>query len=115
MPKTTKKQAPIPSEEFVPELDPEAREQQMINLAVRQAERQLREGTAPAQVVTHYLKLATVREKKELEILEQQAKLIKAKTEALEAQKETERLYAEAIEAIKYYNGQGYDGDEDIY
>lgn len=115
MPKTTKKQAQIPSEEFVPELDPEAREQQMINLAVRQAERQLREGTAPAQVVTHYLKLATVREKKELEILEQQAKLIKAKTEALEAQKETERLYAEAIEAIKYYNGQGYDGDEDLY
>lgn len=39
----------------------------------------------------------------------------RGRTEALEAQKETERLYAEAIEAIKYYNGQGYDGDEDLY
>lgn len=115
MPKGKKKQAQIPSEEFSPELDPEARESQMINLAVRQAERQLREGTAPAQIVTHYLKLATVREKKELEILEQQAKLIAAKTEALAAQKETEKLYAEAIEAIKYYNGREYDEDEELY
>lgn len=116
MPKPKKKQAQIPSEEFIPELDPDAREAQMINLALNQAEKQLREGTAPAQIVTHYLKLATAREKKELEILEQQAKLIEAKTEALAAQRETERLYAEAIEAIKYYNGANYDdGDEDLY
>ena len=115
MPKPKTKQAKTPSEEFIPELDPEARQAQMINLAEKQAERQLREGTASAQIVTHYLKLATVREQKELAILDQQAKLIAAKTEALAAQKETERLYAEAIEAIKYYTGQGYDGDEDIY
>ena len=115
MPRVKSKPVETPSEVFVPELDPEAREAQMINLAVAQAEKQLREGTAPAQIVTHYLKLATAREKKELEILEQQAKLIAAKTEALAAQRETERLYAEAIEAIKYYNGQGYDEDEELY
>lgn len=116
MPKAKEKPVETPSEEFVPELDPEAREAQMINLAVRQAEKQLREGTAPAQIVTHYLKLATVRERKELEILEQQAKLIAAKTEALESAKRIEELYSQAIDAMKLYNGQGIDeDDEDIY
>ena len=113
MPKVVKKQVQTPSEKFVPELDPDAREQQMINLAVRQAEMQLREGTAPAQIVTHYLKLATAREKKELEILEKQAQLITAKTEALESAKRIEELYAEAINAMKMYNGQ--DDDSDIF
>lgn len=114
MPKSTKKQAAIPSEDFVPDLNPEVREAQMINLAVRQAEKQLREGTAPAQVVTHYLKLATAREKKELEILDKQAELLTAKKEAIEMNKHIEELYAEAISAMKIYR---YDvegtGDED--
>ena len=115
MPRVKTKAVESPSEDFVPELDPEAREAQMINLAVRQAEKQLREGTAPAQIVTHYLKLATLREKKELEILEKQAQLISAKTEALESAKRIEELYAQAIDAMKLYNGQGVGRDENIY
>lgn len=111
MPRVSKKQVETPQTEFVPELDPEAREAQMINLAILQAEKQLREGTAPAQVVTHYLKLATAREKKELEILEKQAELIKAKTEMLAAQKETEKMYKEAIDAMGLY--RYYGGDEE--
>ena len=116
MPRVKVKPVETPTEDFVPELDPEAREAQMINLAVRQAEKQLREGTAPAQIVTHYLKLATVREKKELEILEKQAQLITAKTEALESAKRIEELYAQAIDAMKLYNGQGISlNDENLF
>lgn len=116
MPRVKAKPVETPTEDFVPELDPEAREAQMINLAVRQAEKQLREGTAPAQIVTHYLKLATVREKKELEILEKQAQLITAKTEALESAKRIEELYAQAIDAMKLYNGQGISlNDENLF
>ena len=116
MPKGRKKQVETPQVDFIPELNPEAREAQMINLAIMQAERQLREGTAPAQVVTHYLKLATAREKKELEILEKQAELIKAKTEMLAAQKETERMYKEAIDAMRLYSGFSQEeDDEDIF
>ena len=116
MPRVKAKPVETPTEDFVPELDPEAREAQMINLAVRQAEKQLREGTAPAQIVTHYLKLATVREKKELEILEKQAQLITAKTEALESAKRIEELYAQAIDAMKLYNGQGIGlNDENLF
>lgn len=115
MPKGKEKPIETPSDEFVPELDPDAREAQMINLAILQAEKQLRDGNAPAQVVTHYLKLATARERKELEILDKQAKLIAAKTELIASQKETEKMYAEAIEAMKLYNGQGdFDDDEDL-
>lgn len=114
MPRTKAKPVETPSEDFIPELSPEAREAQMIDLAVRQAERQLREGTAPAQIVTHYLKLATARERKELEILEKQAKLITAKTEAIESAKRVEELYAQAIDAMKLYNGQEKDDDEEI-
>lgn len=116
MPRAKAKPVETPTDEFIPELDPEAREAQMINLAVRQAEKQLREGTAPAQIVTHYLKLATARERKELEILEKQALLISAKTEALESAKRIEELYAQAIDAMKLYNGQGISGhDENLY
>lgn len=116
MPRAKAKPVETPIDNFVPELDPEAREAQMINLAIRQAEKQLRDGNAPAQIVTHYLKLATVREKKELEILEKQAQLISAKTEALESAKRIEELYAQAIEAMKLYNGQGVlSNDENIF
>ena len=113
MPKHKREQATIPSEEFVSDLNPEVDEAQMINLAVKQAAKQLREGTAPAQVVTHYLKLATAREKKELEILEKQAALLEAKKEALESTKHIEELYAKAIDAMKIYAYNAEDEEDE--
>ncbi len=77
----------------------------MIALAVDLAEKQLREGTASSQVITHYLKLATTREKMEKDILEKQFALIEAKTENLKTAKRKEELYTEAMEAMKSYRG----------
>ena len=82
---------------------PEARENQMIALAVDLAEKQLTEGTASAQVITHYLKLATTREKIEKVILEKQKDLITAKTDQIKSQATSEELYAEALAAMKRY------------
>ena len=82
---------------------PEARENQMMALAVDLAEKQLTEGTASAQVITHYLKLATTREKIEKEILEKQKDLITAKTDQIKSQATSEELYAEALAAMKRY------------
>ena len=90
-----------------PALTPEARENQMISLAVDLAEQQLRDGTASSQVITHYLKLGSTKERIEKEILEKQKELISAKTEALQSQKRVEELYAEALSAMRNYNGQG--------
>lgn len=81
------------------------REKQLVALAVDLAEKQLREGTASAQVITHYLKLGTEREKLEREILKEQRDLITEKTKALKSAAHMEELYAQAIEAMKTYGG----------
>lgn len=95
-----------------PALTPEARENQLISLAVDLAEKQLMEGTASSQVITHYLKLGSTKEKIEKEILEKQKELISAKTENLKSAKRIEELYADAINAMRKYNGQGEPEDE---
>ena len=88
-----------------PALTPEARENQMIFLATELAEQQLRDGTASSQVITHFLKLGSSKEKLEHEILKEQKKLITAKTESLESSKHIEELYANAITAMREYGG----------
>lgn len=89
-----------------PATTPEARENQLISLAVDLAERQLVEGTASSQVITHYLKLGSTKERIEKEILEKQKILIEAKTEALQSAKRVEELYANALNAMKSYGGK---------
>lgn len=97
-----------------PAQSPEAREKQLISLAVDLAEKQLMEGTASSQVITHYLKLGTQKERIEREILEKQKDLITAKTEALQSQKRVEELYANALTAMRSYQGTVVTDNEDI-
>lgn len=89
-----------------PALTPEARENQMIALAVDLAEQQLREGTASSQVITHYLKLGSTKERLEKEKLEEENKLLRAKTENIKSMKRSEELMEEALRAFRQYNGQ---------
>lgn len=96
-----------------PALTPEARENQLISLAVDLAERQLQDGTASSQVITHYLKLGSTKERIEKEILVKQKELITAKTEALQSAKRIEELYSQAIVAMRRYSGQDNGGAED--
>lgn len=93
-----------------PALTPEARENQLISLAVDLAEKQLIEGTASSQVITHYLKLGSTRERIEKEILEKQKELIDAKTKNLHSFDRIEELYKNAIEAMKTYTGRDETG-----
>lgn len=94
-----------------PALTPESRENQLIALAVDLAEKQLQEGTASSQVITHYLKLGSTKESIEKEKLEMENKLIKAKIDALESQQRSEVKFEEAIRAMRRYQGLG-DSDE---
>lgn len=96
-----------------PATTPEARENQMIALAVDLAEKQLVEGTASSQVISHYLKLGSTKEKLEKEILEKQKELITAKTEAIHSAKRVEELYKNALNAMRSYSGGGYSDDDD--
>jgi hypothetical protein len=87
----------------------EARENQLISLAVDLAEKQLSEGSASAQVITHYLKLGSTKERTEKEILEKQCELLSAKTEALKSAKTVEELYSNALDAMRRYTGSPVD------
>lgn len=99
-PKRTNKKRP-------PALTPEARENQLISLAVDLAEQQLIEGSATSQVITHYLKLGSTKEKIEKEILQEQKELLKAKTDAMKSAKKVEELYQNALDAMRSYAGGG--------
>ena len=115
MAKRTKTTSKDTQKKMRPATTPEARENQMIALAVDLAEKQLIEGTASSQVITHYLKLATTKEKIEREILEKQKELIVAKTENLQSAKRIEELYSNALKAMQNYSGQlsNVEDDED--
>lgn len=114
MAKVNTKKSSGKSNSIRPALTPEARENQLIYLATDLAEQQLRDGTASSQVITHYLKLGSTKERIEKEILEKQKELITAKTEALQSAKRIEELYTDAIAAMRRYSGNGgSSGDDD--
>lgn len=86
-------------------MTPEARENRLIALAYDVAEEQMRNGTASAQVISHFLKLGSTSGRLEQDILSEQKKLVKAKTENLESAKRTEESYKNALDAMKLYGG----------
>ena len=94
-----------------PALTPEARENQLVSLAVDLAEKQLMEGTASSQVITHYLKIGSTKERIEKEILEKQKDLIEAKTQQLQSAQRIEELYTNALNAMRNYSGFGESDD----
>lgn len=107
MKKATAANSSKASQKSRPALTPEARENQLICLATDLAEQQLRDGTASSQVITHYLKLGSSKERLEKSILEKQKELIEAKTQSLHSAQNMEQIYKDAIEAMKRYSGQG--------
>ena len=84
----------------------EAREQQLVNLATSLAERQMAEGTASSQVITHYLKLGSTMAQKEREKIQYEIELLKARKVSLERQDRIEELFDEAIKAMSRYQGR---------
>lgn len=95
-----------------PALTPEAREGQMISLAMDLVEERLRNGTASSQETTHFLKLATEREKTERELAKKQLELMEAKRQQIESQARVEELYTNALNAMRRYSG--YDDEEEF-
>ena len=82
------------------------RENQLINRAVDLAEKQLRDGTASAQVITHYLKLGTTRERLEQEKLRRENALLEARATSLGNADDAQARYDAALNAFRGYSGQ---------
>ena len=88
-----------------PATTPDQRENELISLATDVAERQMRDGSASAQVISYYLKLGSSREKLEQERIANENRLMDQKIEALKSQQRVEELYANALSAMQSYQG----------
>ena len=97
--------SPLPK--LRPALSPEARENQMIALAMDLVEQRLRDGTASSQETTHFLKAASQKSKLELEKIKLENELTAAKTKAIGDSAEIKVLYEDALKAMRRYQGQG--------
>lgn len=86
-----------------PATTPKGRENELISLAVDLAEKKLKDGTAPAQVIAHYLKLGSTRETLEQQRIAQENALMAKKIEQIDSQKRLEDLYVDAIAAMRNY------------
>lgn len=100
-----------------PAITPEGRENQLASLAFDLAEQQLRDGTASSQVITHFLKCVTTKAQLEKEKLKNETEMIRAKKEAIDAEKRSDEMYEKALRAMQLYNGQGedYEYEDDYY
>ena len=86
---------------------PEAREDELAAHAYDLAEEQIKSGTASSQVITHFLKAGSRRERMEQMRMQHEIELMQVKKEQLEGQKRVEELYVSALEAMRSYSGFG--------
>jgi len=101
-----------PRKKHPPATTPEGREQQLIALAMDATEKRIRNGTASAQELVHFLKAGSPNAKLERQVLEKQRELLTAKTSAIESQKRVEELYANALSAMRAYSGDSPEENE---
>ncbi len=94
-----------------PSLDPEVREKQLVSRAMDLAEQRLMDGTASSQEIVYFLKMGSQKHQAEMDKLREENKLLRAKTEHLEASKVSSAMYEEALKAMRNYAGYG-DPDE---
>ena len=103
-----------PPKSLPPVLTLEGRENQLIAASYDLAEKRILEGTASSQELTYFLKAGSSKTRLELEKLRKENELLRAKTEALEAQISNEALMAEALKAFRSYRGDD-EGEDDEY
>lgn len=98
-----------------PATSPEQRELQLADAAYDLAEEQILSGTASSQVITHFLKMGSTRERLEQQRMQYEMELMEVKKQQLEGQARVEELFANAIEAFRGYSGlssgEQVDGD----
>lgn len=115
MPQKSIKSSSVSTQPLRPALTPEARENQMIMLSMDLAEKQLREGTASSQVIVHFLKLGSEKEKLEREMMSEQINLLTTKIENMKASERNSQLYEDALAAFKDYRPSDDGGKNDIF
>jgi len=90
---------------FPPAITPQERDKQLALLATEAIERRIRSGEATAQELVYYAKKGSNRDKIEEQMLENQNKLLEAKTMQIEEAKKAQESYDKVIRALAKYNG----------
>lgn len=94
---------------------PEERESMLISMAMDRAEQQIADGSASSQLLTHFAKLGSSRERLEQERLRNENEVLRKKVESMEAAIDVKNLMTEALEAFKGYSGRSRDDEDDGY
>lgn len=96
-----------------PATTPEARETELASAAYDLAEEQIDNGTASSQVITHFLKMGSTRERLEQQRITHENELLQVKREAIESQQRVEELYMQALDAMRSYAGHEQPQDDE--
>jgi len=93
----------------------EAREKYLIGLAYDLVEERLLNGTATSQETVHFLRMGSAKEQRDAKLEEMQIELMKAKKEALDSQKNIERMLEEGFAAYTSYQSPVTMEGEDLH
>lgn len=98
---------------FAPAVSDQERDRQMASLAYNLAEWRMRNNTASSQEVCYFLKMGSRERQLELEQAEEENKLLRARTEALERERQAATTYEQVLEALQRYSGYSNDSEDD--
>lgn len=98
-----------------PAVGREAREEQLISMAMDRAEKRFLEGTASDSLTIHFLRLATTKMELEKEKVRKEIAQLEAKTGAIQSMARMEEVCSDAMEALTKYGGSiNQDVGEDL-
>lgn len=98
-----------------PALTPEAWENRLIAKSFRLAEERIDNGTATAAEIVHFLKAGSAKQREEMEKLKEENALLRAKTSAIESEKDRAIFYKEVIAALGTYRTESNDEPDNPY
>lgn len=106
----------MPKQNMTPPLNDEAQETKLVALALKQAQIHLEEGTASSQIVTHFLRLGSLKAQVELEKLELENRLLEEKIQAERSGQQLNEMFGEVLAALKSYSySPGGSDNADIF
>ena len=102
---------------FDPAQSDDERERQLINLSMDAAEARIRAGVATSAEICHFLKLGSQRAKLEQVELQENIKLLKAKSDDINESKKASAQFEELMTVLKQYGGvsdddEGYEDEQ---
>lgn len=91
----------------------EGREDQMVLAAMRLAELRMYHNEASSQEIVHFLRLGSTKHKAEMDKMENEVFVLRARVEEMESRGSSDELTQKALRAFQGYSGQEEFVEED--